>query len=83
MDDLKKKELYKECSLALKASDSEKSDLTEEQVSFLAKKFKKFCKKRKAYDKRGTSRKMQFNDKSQTGCYKYEKTDHIIKECPQ
>lgn len=44
MEDLKKEEVIKENSLALKAFDSEESNLDEEQVAFLAKIFKKLFK---------------------------------------
>lgn len=80
MDNFKKGEGSKDKSLGIKASDSDYFDPNNEQVAFLSKKIK-FFKKGKGYDNKGASIKKLFNDRSQVGCYKCEKIDHIIKDC--
>lgn len=46
MDDLKRDEITKEKSLALKVYDSDESELDQEHVPFIIKNFKKFFKKK-------------------------------------
>lgn len=46
MDDLKRDEIAKEKSLALKASYSDESKRDEEQLSFITKNFKRFLNKK-------------------------------------
>lgn len=81
MEDLKKEEVVKENSLALKAFDSEESNLDEEQVAFLAKIFKKLFKQ-KGFNKKGACCKMWSTDKSPSGYYKFDKTNHMFKYFP-
>lgn len=52
MYDLEKEKVSKEKSLALKAYDSEESDLNEEQVAFLAKILKYFSRKERDITKK-------------------------------
>lgn len=57
MKDLKNDKVIREKSLALKASDGEKSNLDEEQLTFLIKNFRKFLTKGKTCDSKEKLRK--------------------------
>lgn len=64
MNNFKKVET-KDKSLALKASESDDSDLDEEQLTFIIKNFRKFFKKDGRNDRKGTSSRRLSNERSQ------------------
>jgi len=60
------------------------SDLDDEDMDMLARKFKKFHKKVKEDSKRKNLNKSRNSDGEQfTGCFQCGKHDHIMRNCPQ
>jgi len=77
-------ETKKDRGLALKIMEEDSSDLDEEDMGMLARKFKKFFKETKAGTRQKQPVRSKNTDRDQfTGCFKYGKMDHIIKNCPQ
>ncbi|XP_021725210.1 uncharacterized protein LOC110692501 [Chenopodium quinoa] len=62
--------------LALKAGDSEGSEVDEEEMAMLVRKFKKMMKNRK-FD-----RNKKYTSSRNTTCFKCGSKDHFIKDCP-
>jgi len=59
------------------------SDLDEEEMAMITRKFKKFFKKAKKNTKKKNFSKPRNNDREQfSGCFKCGKHDHIVKKCP-
>jgi len=64
--------------------EEESSELDEEDMAMLTRKFKKFFKKTKAGKRQKQPSRSKNTDRNQfTGCFKYGKMDHIIKNCSQ
>jgi len=64
--------------------EEDSSDLNEEDMAMLARKFKKFFKKTKTGTRQKQPGRSKNTDRDQfTGCFKCSKMDHIIKNCPQ
>jgi len=74
-----KQETKRDRGLALKALEEDDSDLDEEVMAMFTRKFKKVKEnsKRKNLNKARNSDREQF-----TGCFKCDKYDHIVKNCP-
>ena len=59
------------------------SDINEEDVAFVTRKYKKFFKKVGKSIKKGNNNKARNNDQDQNlGCFRCGKHDHIVKYCP-
>ena len=77
-------EIKKDRRLALKIMEEDSSELDEEDMAMLTRKFKKFFKKTKAGTRQKQPGRFQNTDRDQfTGCFKCGKLDHIIKNYPQ
>ena len=77
-------ETKKDRGLALKIMEEDSSELDEEDMAMLTRKFKKFFKKTKARLRQKHPSRSKNTDRDQfTGCFKCGKMDHIIKNCPQ
>ena len=77
-------ETKKDRGLALKIMEEDSSELDEEDMAMLTRKFKKFFKKTKAETRQKQPGKSKNTDRDQfSGCFKCGKMDHIIKNCPQ
>jgi len=77
-------ETKKDRGLDLKIMEEDSSDLDEDDMAMLARKFKKFFKKTKAGTRQKQPGRFKNTDRDQfTGCFKCGKMDHIIKNCPQ
>jgi len=58
-------------------------DLNEEEMAMITRKFRKFFKKTKENTKKKNFSKPRNNDRGQfSGCFKCDKHDHIVKNCP-
>ena len=69
--------------LALKAFEEDGSDLNEEEMAMITRKFKKFFKKIKENSKKQSFSKPRNTDWEQfSRCFKCGKYDHIVKNCP-
>jgi len=69
--------------LALKALEEDSSDLDEEEMAMITRKFKKFFKKTKENSKKKNfSKPRNTNPEQFSGCFKCGKHDHIVKNCP-
>jgi len=69
--------------IALKALEEDSSDLDEEDMAMISRKFKKFFKKTKEISRRKNFGKIKNSEKEQfSGCFKCGKLDHIVKNCP-
>jgi len=78
-----KEETKRDQALALKALEEDGSDLDEEEMAMITRKFKKFFKKAKENSKKKNFSKPRSNEREQfTGCFKCGKHDHIVKNCP-
>ena len=78
-----KEEQKKDRGLALKAHKDIDSDLEDEDMALMSRKFKKFFKKVKENNKRKDFSKSRNTPKEQlTGCFKCGKPDHLVKNCP-
>ena len=78
-----KEEAKKDRGLALKALEDDDSDLEEEEMAMMTRKFKKFFKKVKENNKRKDFSKGRNTPGEQfSGCFKCGKSDHIVKNCP-
>ena len=78
-----KEETKKDRGLALKALEDDDSDLDEEEVAMITRKFKKFFKKVKENNKKKDFGKSRNTSREQfSGCFKCGKLDHIVKNCP-
>jgi len=76
-----KEEIKKDRGIALKVLEEESSDLEEEEMAMITRKFKKFFKKAKKenFKKKNFSRSRN-NDREQfSRCFKCGKHDHIVK----
>ena len=63
--------------------EEDSSELDEEDMTVLTRKFKKFFKKTKAGTRQKQPDKSKTTDRDQfAGCFKCGKMDHIIKNCP-
>jgi len=59
------------------------SDFNEEEMAIITRKFKKLFKKAKENSKKKNFSKPRSNEHEQfTGCFKCDKHDHIVKNCP-
>ena len=77
-------ETKKDRGLALKIMEEDSSELNEEDMAMLTRKFKKFFKKTKVGTRQKQPGRSKNTDQDQfTGCFKCGKIDHIIKNCPQ
>ena len=73
----------KDRGLALKIMEEDSSELDEEDMAMLTRKFKKFFKKTKAGTRQKQPDKFKNTDRDQFArCFKRGKIDHIIKNCP-
>ena len=78
-----KEETKKDRGIALKVMEEDSFDLDEEEMAMITQKFKKFFKKAKENTKRKNFSKSKNNDwKYFSGCFKCDKLDHIMKNCP-
>ena len=78
-----KEEAKRDRGLALKALESDDSDLDIEEIAMVTRKFKKFFKKSEGNIKKGSTRKPQNSDHDKfSGCFRCEKPNHIVKNCP-
>ena len=78
-----KEEQKKDRGLALKAQEDVDSDLEDEEMALMTRKFKKFFKKVKENSKRKDFSKFRNIPREQfTGCFKCGKPDHLVKNCP-
>ena len=78
-----KEEAKKDRGLVLKVMDEDSSDLDDEEMAMITRKFKRFFKKSKEISKKRNFNKAKNNDREQfTGCFKCGKLDHIVKNCP-
>ncbi|XP_070034239.1 uncharacterized protein [Nicotiana tomentosiformis] len=69
-------------SLALRITEG--SDLEEDEMAMITKDFKKYLMRGKGSSRSGSYNKPRVSAKqTNEGCYKYGKTDHHIKNCPQ
>ena len=76
-------EIKKDRGLTLKAMGSDHSDLNEEEMALVTRKFKKILKKvRKSIKKESTSKARNSDQDQAFGCFKCGKHDHIVKYCP-
>jgi len=63
--------------------DEDSSDLDDEEMAMITRKFKKFFKKTKENTKRKNFSRIKNNDREQfSGCFKCGTIDHIVKNCP-
>jgi len=77
-----KEETKKGQDLALKALEEDGSDLNEEEMAMITRKFKKFFKKAKENSKKKNFSKSRSNKWEQfTWYFKCGKHDHIVKNC--
>ena len=78
-----KEETKRYRGLALKALEEDDSDLDNEDMAMLARKFKKFVKKAKENSKKKNFSKAKNSDREQfSGCFKCGKHDRIMKNYP-
>jgi len=76
-------ETKKDRGISLKVMQEDSSDLDDEDMDMLARKFKKFFKKAKEISKKKNFSKARNSDREQlTGCFKCGKHGHIVKNCP-
>ncbi|XP_070036077.1 uncharacterized protein [Nicotiana tomentosiformis] len=72
----------KERSLALRITEG--SDLDDDEMAMITKDFKKYLRRGKGPSRSGSYSKSKVLEKqTNDGCYKFGKTDHHIKNCPQ
>jgi len=63
--------------------ESDDSDINEEDIAFVTRKFKKLSKKVGKSIKKGNNSRAWKNDQDQnSGCFRSGKHDHIVKYCP-
>jgi len=63
--------------------EEDSSDLDDEEMAMITRKFKKFFKKAKEDTKKKNFSKFKNSDREQfSGCFKCGKLDHIVKKCP-
>ena len=78
-----KEENKRDRGLALKALEEDSSDMDEEDMALITRKFKKFFRKSKELSKKKNPVKTKNSDKEQVpGCFKCGKRDHFVKNCP-
>ena len=78
-----KEETKKDRRIALKVIEEDNSDLDEEEMVVIIRKFKEFFKKAKEISKKKNFSKARNGDREQlTGCFKSGKHDQIVKNCP-
>jgi len=77
-------ETKKDRGIALKAMEEDSSDLDDEDMDMLARKFKRFFKKTKAEARQKHPSRIKNTNREQfPGCFKCGKMDHIVKNYPQ
>jgi len=77
-------ETKKDCGITLNVMEEDSSDLDDEDMDMLVRKFKKFFKKSKESIRKKHPSKFKNTDPEQfLGCFKCGKFDHIVKNCPQ
>jgi len=77
-------ETKKNHGIALKVMREDSSDLDDEDMDMLARKFKRFLKKAKAETRQKHPSRIKNTDREQfSGFFKCVKMDHIVKSCPQ
>ena len=77
-------ETKKDRGIALKITEEDSSELDEEDVAMITRKFKKFFKKTKEGTRKKQPSKFKNTDREQfIRCFKCGKLDHIVKNCPQ
>ena len=77
-------ETKKDRGLAHKIMEEDSSELDEEDMAMITRKFRKFFKKTKKGTRRKYPSKFKNTDREQfTGRFKCGKIDHIVKNCPQ
>jgi len=77
-------ETKKDRGRALKIMEEDSSELDEEDMAIITRKFKKFFKKTKEGTRKKHPDKFKSTDREQfSGCFKCGKMDHIVKNCPQ
>ena len=75
-------ELMRSAQVKEEALESDDSNLDFEKIAMVTQKFKKFFKKAEGNIKKGSIRKPRNSDHDKfSGCFKYEKPDHIVKNC--
>jgi len=80
----RQEEIKKDHGIALKIMKEDSSELDEEDMAMITRKFKKFFKKRKESTRRKHPSKFKNTDREQfSGCFKCGKLNHIVKNCPQ
>ena len=78
-----KEEAKRDRGLALKALESDDSNLDFEEIAMMTQKFKKFSKKAEGNIKKGRTRKPRNSDHDRfSRCFRYGKFDHIVQNCP-
>jgi len=69
--------------ISLKVMEEDSSDLDDENMAMITRKFKKFLKKAKENTRKKNLSKSKNTDREQfSGCFKCGKLDHIVKKCP-
>jgi len=64
--------------------EEDSSELNEEDMAMITSKFKKFFKRTKESTRKKHPSKFKNTDREQfSGCFKFGKFDHIVKNCPQ
>ena len=78
-----KEEARKNRGFTVKALESDDSNLDIEEKSIVTRKIKKFFKKARGNIKKGSTGKPWNSDHDQlSGCFRCEKPNHIVKNCP-
>jgi len=78
-----KEEVKRDRGLVLKALESDNSGLNFEEIAIVTRKFKKFFKKDEGkIKKRSTRKPRDSHHDTFSRCFRYEKNDHIMKNCP-
>lgn len=75
-----KEESKKDRGIALKALESDNSEMDDEELAMFTRRFKKMFKR--SNFKKGSSSKTKKADRDQIGCFRCGKHDHIVKNCP-
>ena len=77
-----KEEIKKDRGIALKVMEEDNSNLDVEEMAMTTRKFKRFFKKAKENSKKKNFSKFKNSDQEQfSGCFKFDKLDHIVKNC--
>ena len=77
-------ETKKDRGIAFKITKEDSSELDEENMAMITRKFKKFFKNTKEGTRKKHPSRFKNTDREQlSGCFKCGKMDHIVKNCPQ